>query len=109
MEYAQGDMMKIIFEENDIKVGMYVVCNSYPKGSTNYDFATTVMYKIGWQYKNKTDKTQYCMISLSDGMITSYKTKKELINRLNSAKGYRILSIIEMTDILRKRYIKSIR
>lgn len=101
--------MKIIFEEEDIEVGMYVICNSYPKESTNYEFATTVMYKIGWQYEKETDKTQYCMISLTDGMIVPYKTKKDLINRLNSEKGYRILNIIEITDILRKDYIKSIR
>ena len=109
MEYAQGDIMKIIFEEDDIKVGMYVICNSYPQGSTNYDFATTVMYKIGWKYDKPDEENKYCFISLSDGWVNVFKSKKEMVKHLNNEKGYRILNIIEMTDILRKYYIESIR
>jgi hypothetical protein len=98
--------MKIIFEEEDIEAGMYVICNSYPKESTNYEFATTVMYKIGWIYDKHQNK--YCFISLADGMINVFENKKEMAERLNRDKGYRVLNIIEMTDILRKAYIKSV-
>lgn len=101
--------MKFIFEEDDIKVGMCVICNSYPKESTNYEFAITVMYKIGWLYDKHESENKYCLISISDGWISIFKNKKKLVEHLNNKKGYRVLNVIEMTDILRKDYIKSIR
>lgn len=81
--------MKVIYEwgSEDIQVGRYVICESSLAGSKNLSFAASVTYKIGFLSYEGSGK-KYCMVSISDGMITEPETKDNLAAHFNEH-GYK--------------------
>lgn len=89
------------FEPSDFRgCGQIIVRNSFPIGSTEYDHATTVSYKIGFLAGNKDKKI--LKISLADGMTIQYRTINDLCNALNNDEyGYRPMNEKEIQIIMK--------
>ncbi len=61
--------IKYTWEKEDIKMGMYVICDSYPETCVKDDIGglSTVAYKVG--YQSLTSKSDPSFISLTDGLV----------------------------------------
>lgn len=81
--------------------GQMIIRNSSPIGSTDFGFAISVAYKIGFVgFSSKST----VMISLADGMVSKSMTIKELCDHLNDDEwGYRPMTIVEIENILGKQ------
>ncbi len=87
--------IKYQWEKEDIQIGMYVICDSYPESCVVDDIGglSTVAYKVG--YQSSTSNSDPSIISLTDGYIFTLKRKDgqdredAVLDFLNSDKGYR--------------------
>lgn len=70
--------MKFIWEVDDIEVGRIVISCTDLKPEQ----LQTKLYKIGYSYLR--DKgTQYCLISMTDGLVHKFVTKEQFVKDLN--------------------------
>lgn len=61
-----------------IKAGIYVIRNTSPKGSSNLDFARTVVFKVGYRFALK--RKFYGLTScLTDGWYYDIGSKEDLL------------------------------
>lgn len=106
--------MKITYEEDDIQSGMYLIRNSKSK-EIDYSFDMTNLYKVGYQDKEKDKRKKdgynyYCLISMTDGWIQKFNSKKELVEHLNKDEnGYLIISYEKLIKLLKNYYIEHIK
>jgi len=106
--------MKITYEEDDIKPGMYLMRNSKSK-EIDYSFDMTILYKVGFLDKEKDRKKEndynyYCLISMTDGWILKFNSKKELVEVLNKAEnGYITISFEKLIKLLKNYYTEHIK
>jgi len=95
---------KIVFEPGDFDgSGQMIIRNSYTHGSSDFVFASTVAYKIGYCVFqiNKKLGPVVLMISLADGGTCVYDTEDDLCKMLNGdSYGYRPMTEKEISDIL---------
>lgn len=97
--------MKTIFEEKDLEAGLYIIRNSSSIDSRDYEFAMTVLFKIGFDAKTN----EYSKISMTDGMTIRFEKKEDLLKTINEDKyGYRLLNIIQVTNLMREYAKKGI-
>ena len=90
--------MKTIFEEKDIKAGVYIIRNSCKNVKDNPSFAISVSYLIGW-----TPSKMVAKVAMSDGMILLFNLKT-LCESLNNDKfGYRKLKRSELKLLFKER------
>jgi len=106
--------MKITFEEDDIRSGMYLMRN-YESEDNDYSYKMTLLYKVGFLDKEKDKKKENdynycCLISMTDGWIIKFNSKKELVEHLNKAEnGYIIVSYEKLIELLKNYYIEHIK
>ena len=100
--YVGGMKVKHQFEPLDFEGGgQMVIRNSSPPESKDLIFAASVAYKIGWLAGR--DEPNYCLISLTDGMIISGLTVDGLCEGLNTDEcGFRPMTKEEIAAILSK-------
>ena len=65
--------MKYTFEEDDVKAGNYILRRGHVD--------VTCLDKIGYVDINKSQK--YCLISMTDGFVAPFESKKDLAAYLN--------------------------
>ena len=83
------------WDEKDLGNGRWITRQSCPEDSENLSFMASVTYKLGF-FLNGSNR--YCKISVCDGMILSYNSKKELLESINNdAEGYRPTTLSEYT------------
>jgi hypothetical protein len=97
----------MIWTEDDIYAGLYIIKESSPFGSDNLSFARSVTYKIGFSY-NPNDKKYGLISCLTDGFYSAIAdNRKEIADYLNNdvtGWGYRrltkeeYLKLIESTE-----------
>ena len=94
--------MKNIFTESELKCGMFLIRNDASRPFKNVGFATTVVFKVGFEMNPKDDK-KYGLISvLTDGRYCPIaKDLKELAEYLNKdERGYRPITKDEFIELL---------
>lgn len=89
------------FIEVDFKgYGQLIVRDSFPRGSKDYAFGISVAYKIG--YVLTQTENNAALISLSDGMVIGFESKRALVEHLNAdEEGFRVLEIEEYVEMVR--------
>jgi hypothetical protein len=93
--------MKVYFSEEDIEPGMWLIRNANVK-SKDACYLSTLVLKVGFLHSGD---QPHCLISaLTDGMVLTYKTKKELVGVLNKS-GYLRLSVKKLLWIITEREI----
>lgn len=92
--------VKLTWELEDLKMGMYIIRESFKKNGDNWSFAMSVAYQIGWKGQSKNQR--YYLVAMSDGMIwQECATKKAVLEMLNSdTEGYRPLTTKEHIAII---------
>lgn len=75
--------IKYIFEESDLSgFGQYIIANgSSNRGSVDYGYLLTVLYKISWGTLNL-EKT-ISLVSMQDGMTHFFENQSDLLDHLN--------------------------
>lgn len=93
--------MRVKWEENDIKVGRYIIKESSTFGSTDISFAASVTYKIGFLTSRWGERERYVRIAITDGMTSKGYTQQKLADILNENEaGFRPLTQSELIDII---------
>lgn len=74
--------MKVVWEEKDIKVGMYIwePCG-FTKFTADRDFCDC--YRLGWDSRRTDNDNKYCLLTMRDGEVGDRVTKRQLVMALN--------------------------
>lgn len=92
---------KCIWEESDIKCGMYVICETSPEHSGDIAFMSSVSFKVGYQGSG----SRPCLIAMTDGLVSSEcESKDAMVQLLNRGNGYRPMTHYEMTMLIKHQF-----
>ncbi len=78
--------MKHLWKLSDIKLGRIVCRKPADEAQPDYGYMTTTAHKIGWRADMSTDKGNYVLISLADGMVGQPHAAEQMVERLNAGR-----------------------
>lgn len=87
--------MKITWEPKDIMVGRYT---TVPTETGKICASRT--YKIGYYPQSKDEESRYCLIAITDGMVSRMHTKECLAETLTDH-GHMPISTDHLVDLIR--------
>jgi len=101
-------LIKTIWEESDITGGLFVVrttSNEIKKDG----YLVSIMSIIGWhseiieapKFKERDD---YCLISISNGRVSSIRPRKSFVKELNKGQNYRPATKEEIFRVMNYRF-----
>lgn len=91
-----------VFSPSDFKsCGQYVVKDTFKRGDTNFQLASSVAYKVGWQ-SHAVDKTVFFLVAVTDGMCIGFDDLDALCRYLNKdTVGFRPLEDDELVEVMK--------